>query len=343
MGVAIESGIGALNFGRQSAKGTAATASGTTIGFDRPKWEAGHLNANKSLGSQEYIDGQRFASPSMYVDSVGGEVGSLTLQMQPENIGLYCAQILGVDVVTGSADPWTHTITSAGTSGGWGTWAQKVGSAVGPSRQLFTDAKIAKLGLTSSFGEKVLKAEMDIQAISAAKTYTTDWTKAETASDPLLHTEASGSFVVDGLTLGEITEAMVEVDTQMKPYFGDSITPLQLIEGKGMISRSWKTICTDETLLKFNKAIWGSASPTAGTAPANSVFYASMAQTFTRSANRTVTITTSNVAIDPATMDVAPKPEGGEVELTMGGRCLKSGGTPALQIVVLSGDATTYA
>jgi len=343
MSVAIESGIGSLNFGRQSAKGTPATASTTTVGYNRPKWETGHLNSNKSLGSQEYIDGQRFASPSMYVEMVGGEVGSVTLQMQPENLGLYCAQILGVDVVTGSADPWTHTISSSGVSGGWGSWAQKVGSTVGPERALYTDAKIAKMSLVSTFSEKVLKGTLDIQALSAAKTFATDWAKTEDASTPYLHTEATGSFSVDGTVISEITEAHLDVDTQMKPFFGDSVTPLQLIEGKGVITRSWKSITTDDTLLKFRKAIYGSATPATGTAPDSGVFYASMTQVFTRSATRTATITTPNVAIDPSTMDVAPKPEGGEIELTLGGKCLKTGATPALSIVVLSGDTTTYA
>lgn len=343
MATVIESGIGTINYGRQSAKGTIATAATTTVGYDQPKWAGGHLSPNKKLGAAEYIDGSRFGSPSTYTDSVGGEVGSLSLQLQPENAGLYAAAILGVDTVTGASDPYTHTITSAGTSGHWATWWQKVGSAVGPEREYFMDSKIAKLALSSTFSDKVLKADIDIQSLTAATTYATDAAKTQNTSDPYFHTEATGSFSVDSLVINEVTEAMLEVDTQMKPFYGDSVAPAQLIEGKGLITNSVKTIVTDDTLGKFRKAVYNSAAPSSSTAVNATVFYAAMTQTYTRSATKTLTVTCPRVAIDPATMNVAPKPEGGEIELTLGGTALKNGATAALTIVALSADATTYA
>lgn len=343
MATVIESGIGTINYGRQSAKGTIATAASTAVGSDQPKWAGGNLTPNKKLGNAEFIDGSRFGSPSTYTDSVGGEVGSLSLQLQPENAGLYSAAILGIDTVTGSANPYTHTISSAGVSGHWATWWQKVGSAVGPERQYFMDSKIAKLALSSTFADKVLKADIDIQSLTAATTFTTDAAKTQNTSDPYFHTEATGSFSVDSLVIKEVTEAMLEVDTMMKPFYGDSIAPLQLIEGKGLITNSVKSIVTDDTLGKFRKAVYNAAAPTSGTAVNSAVFYAAMTQTYTRSATETLTITCPRVAIDPATMDVAPKPEGGEIELTLGGTALKNGATAALTIVALSADATTYA
>lgn len=343
MATAIESGIGTLNYGRQSAKGSAATASTTTVGYNRPKWEGGFLKPNKKLGSAEYVDGNRFASPSTYTDSVGGEVGTLTVQLQPENAGLYAAAILGVDTVTGGSDPYTHTITSAGVSGHWATWWQKVGSTVGPEREAYIDSKIAKLTLTSTFADKVLRGEMDIQSLTAARTFASDAAKTEDSSDPYFHTEATGSFSVDSTTVKEITESVLEVDTGMTPFYGDSVAPLQLIEGKGTITRSLKSIVTDDTLGKFRKAIYNAASPSSSTDPSSSVFYANITQTYTRAADRTLTITTPRVAIDPETMDVAPRPEGGEIELTLGGACLKDGATAALTITALSGESGSYA
>ena len=343
MATAIESGIGRINYGRQSGKGTIATAATTTVGYNRPKWEDGHLSPGKKLGVAEYIDGNRFASPSTYTDMVGGEVGSVTLQLQPENIGLYAAAILGVDTVTGSSDPYTHTITSAGTTGHWGTWWQSVGSAVGPEKEVYYDSKIAKLQVSSTFADKVVRGTLDIQALKAARVYTTAPAKTEDSSDPYYHTEATGSFVVDSLTIREVTESMLDVDTQMKPLWGDDIAPLQLIEGKGLITRSFKTIVTDDTLDKFQLAVYNSATPSAGDDPSASVFYANMTQTYTRSATRTATITTPNVAIDPDGMSVAPSKSGGEVELTLGGKALKSGATPALSVVVLCAESGSFA
>ena len=343
MATVIESGIGTLNYGRQSAKGTPATAATTTVGYNQPKWAGGFLSPNKKLGNAEYIDGSRFGSPSTYTDSVGGEVGSLSLQLQPENAGLFSAAILGIDTVTGASNPYTHTISSAGTSGHFSTWWQKVGSSVGPERQRYSDCKIAKLALSSTFADKVLKADLDIQCLSAAQTFSVDAAKTQDTSDPYFHTESTGSFSVDSTTINEVTDSMLEIDTMMKPFYGDSIAPLQLIEGKGLITRSVKSIVTDDTLGKFRKAVYNSATPSPSTDPNSAVFYAAITNVYTRSATQTLTITTPRVAIDPATMDVAPRPEGGEIELTLGGTALKNGATAALTIVALSADATSYA
>lgn len=343
MATAIESGIGTLNYGRQAAKGTIATAATTTVGYNRPKWQGGALAPKKQLGKQEYVDGNRFASPAVFTDKVAGELGALTLQLQPENAGLYPAAVLGVDTVTGGSDPYTHTITSAGTSGHWGTWWQKVGSAIGPQREVFWDSKIAKLVLRHNFADKILTGELTIMGLVGGETYAVDAAKTEDAADPYLHTEATGAISFDGTVQSEINEVITEIDTKMQPYYGDDIKPVQLIEGKGEITCTIKTIVTDTSLGQYRKAIYDSASPSTGTQPQKAVYYAAVTETLTRSASRTWTQTLPKVAIDPSDMMVAPLPEGGPIELSMGGNALKFGATPALTIVALSGDATTYA
>lgn len=343
MATVIESGVGTVNYGRQTAKGTIATAATTSVGYNCPKHEEGALKPGKKLGQQEYTDGNRFASPSVWTDQIGGEVGGLTVQLQPENAGLYPAAVLGVDVVTGASDPYTHTITSAGTAGQWGTWWQKVGAAVGPERQVYYDSKIAKLVMKSSFQKKGLLGMIDVQALIAGQKYTTDAAKTEDASDPYLHTEAVGTYTIDGLAVSEVFEHTLDIDTLMKPFYGDGTLPVQLIEGKGLITRSMKAIVTDALLAKTNLAIWNSATPSGGTNPSPVVWAPALSCVYTRSATRTLTITTPKVAVDPDNITIAPLPQGGEIEVEFTGACLKSGASPAVTIVALSGDATTYA
>lgn len=343
MATAIDSGIGTLNYGRQTAKGTKATAATTSIGYDRPKWHGGGLSPNKTTGSKEYVDGQRFASPTTYTDKVGGEVGSVTLQLQPENVGLYPAQILGVDVVTGASDPYTHTSTSAAAAGLWGTWWQKVGANASIQRELYWDSKIGKAVLTSNFADKVLLAELSILALVSGEVFTTDAAKTEVDSDAYLHTEASGAFTLDGTVIREVNEAVTTIDARMGAYWGDDIAPLHLIDGKGLISQSMAAIGTDETLAKYRKAIYGTATPTAGNLPVKAVFNAATSIVYTRSATRTFTITCPRVEFDPGPMKFAPQPEGGPLPIQFSGTCCKSGATPAITTVTLSGDATTYA
>lgn len=343
MGTAIESGIGTLNYGRQPAKGTPATAATITVGYNRPKWFGGALKSGKTLGQEEYVDGQRFASPSVFTDRVGGDVGSLTLQGQPENTGLFGGAILGVDTVTGAADPWTHTMTSAGTSGQWGTWWQKVGSAIGPERGMYSDSKIAKLMLQCGRDQKTMHLELAIMCLNAAEVYTTDPARTEDTSDPYFWTEATGSVTFDGVVDSDANEETLEIDTGMEAYYGDDIKPSQLIEKKGSIVTTVKSIVTDTTLAKYRLAVYNTATPTAGTKPVKAVFYAALSTLYTRSATRTLSISRPRIAVNPADMVVAPQPQGGANEISFGGACLKNGATPALTMVALSGDSTTYA
>lgn len=343
MATAIESGVGTLNYGRQAAKGTIGVAATTTVGYNRPKLLTTGLKSGKTLNREEYVDGQRFASPSVFTDRVGGAVGAVSIQVQPENAGLYGAAILGVDTVTGAGDPYTHTVTSAGTSGHWGTWWQKVGSAIGPVRQVYWDSKIAKLTMSAKTDQKVMHYDLDIMCITAAQVFTTDAAKTEDSSDPYIWTEVAGAVTFDATVNTDVTEEALTIDTGMEAFYGDNIKPGQLIEKKGTINRTISTIATDDTILKFYKAIYNTTTPVAGDTPVKDVFYAAMSTVYTRSATRTLTITSPRVEVDPGEMIIAPLAEGGPVPLMFGGSCLKSGATPALSMVALSADATTYA
>jgi len=339
----IESGVGTLNYGKQTAKGSIATAATVTVGYDQPKMQAGGLKVNKTSNSEEFVDGQRFGSPATFTDTIGGEVGTLTIQPQPENAGLYAAQLLGVDTVTGSVDPWTHTITSAGTSGAWATWWQKVGAAVGPNRELYSDSKIAKLVLNAADKQNVMHYGLDIQSLNPGQVYTVDPAKTQATTDPYYWTETAGAITFDGKVLSEINEEIVEIDTGLKPYNGNYIRPIQLIESKGKIISTLKTIVTNETRELYLKALYGEVAPAAGKTPVKAVYYAAAKTVYEKSATRKMTIERPKIAIDPKDMSIPPQAEGGEIAIMFGGECLKEGATAALTIIVLSGEEKSYA
>lgn len=338
----IESGIGNIWFAKQAALGTIATPNAaSTI---KPRWASGALKANKQLGSETYIDGNRFDSPATYVDNVAGEVGSVVVQAQPETAGVFCAWILGVDTVTGGSDPYTHTITSAGTTGPNLTIRQKVGVAVGPVQQSYWDAKIAKLTLECGQDQKTMHLTPEIQSLKAAEIFGTAPVAVEATTDPFYWTEINGQITLDAVGTSECHGETLEIDTKMTPYKGDNINPFALIEGKGDISRSVKTILTDDTLANYYQALYGqTTSPASGGSVAATVYYAAIVTKYVKSATRTLQITTPKVAVKPDDMQVAPLPEGGIIELIIGGMCLKSGATAALTVVALTGDSGAYA
>lgn len=343
MASTIETGIGAINYGKQSAKGTIATAATTTVGFNRLKHTGGGFKSGKTLGNEEYSDGNRFSSASAWVDKVGGDVGSVEFQVQPENIGLFYAQILGSDVVTGAGDPYTHTITPSNSGAAWGTFWQKLGSAVGPSREAYWDAKIAKLTQSSPRDRNAAHLALDVKALKAAQQFTTDPAKTEDTSDPYLLTEAEGALTFDGTVVQEIEDSIIEIDCGTEVFWGDGVEPLQLIEKKGIVTRSIESIVTDDTLAKYKKALYGTATPSAGDRPTGDVFAPEIEQVFTRSASRTATITTPKVNINPEDFEeMAPMPEGGKKSIKFGGQAVKSGSDPIITVVVLSAESAAY-
>jgi hypothetical protein len=338
----IESGIGTLNYGKQPAKGTKATAATTTVGYNQPKLKDGELSAKKVYGQEEYIDGQRFATPTVFTDKIGGEVGTPVIQVQPENGGLFGAQILGVDTVTGGADPWTHTVTSLGTAGAWGSWWEKTGASVGPVREMYWDAKIAKQVWECGVDQKVMHLSMTIMALVAAEVYTVDPAKTQDTSDPFIWTEMTGSCSFDGTVISEVEGEVIEIDTGMEAFWGDGLTPLQLIEKKGLITSSIKTIVTDATLLKYYKALYNTTTPSAGNVPTKDVYYAAVNTLYTRSATRTLAFQRPKVAVKPDDLAIGPQAEGGKIPIELGGACLKSGASAGLTIIALTGDSTSY-
>lgn len=342
MAVAIESGIGTLNYVKQTAKGTKGAAAGTGVGTNQPKLFDGELSAKKTYGQEEYTDGNRFGSPTIFTDKIGGAVGSPVIQAQPENGGLFYAQVLASDTVTGASDPYTHTVTSAGTTGAWGTWYEKTGSSVGPNKEVYWDSKIVKLTDECGQEQKTMHFSLDIAAMVAAEVYTTDPAKTQDTSDPFIWTEMTGTMSFDGTVITDVEGEVIEVDTGLEPWWGDGLTPGQLIEKKGIITRSIKSILTDQTLLKYYKALYNTTSPTAGTTPTKDVFYAAIDVLYTRSATRTLQKTTPKVAVKPDDMAIGPQREGGKVPLELGGQCLKSGATPAITVIAKTADATAY-
>jgi hypothetical protein len=151
----IESGYGHVWYAKQSALGTIAAPSDAGTVHLRKVGE-NVLKAGVTHGSEEWVDGQAFGSPAIFVDKVGGDVGSVTFQGQIETAGLVFAQILAVDTVTGTTPDYTHTITSAGVAGPYGTWRQKAGSAIGPWRDAFWDSKVNRLVFNCGQDQKTM-------------------------------------------------------------------------------------------------------------------------------------------------------------------------------------------
>lgn len=343
MAIVIESGVGFATYVKQTAKGTTPNPA-AAVNRSRTKHVSGGFKSGKVLGSEEYSDGNRFGSPSVFTNFTGGQVGQIGIQAQPENTGLFFAQILGSDVVTGASDPYTHTITPSNNGGAWGGWFLKAGQNVGPQRELYWDSKISKLTMSNPRDRNVMHLDMDVASLKPAEVYTVEPSATEATSDPFYATDATGGTTFDGTVISEIEDSVTEVDTGIEPFWGDSVEPLQLIEKKGAITASVSSIVTDETILKYRKALYNATAPAAGVRPVKNVFYAAATRIWTQSATRTCTVTTPKIAVDPSNFEeiAAPMAEGGKRTIQFGGRCLKDGVNAPITVVVLSADSAAW-
>lgn len=325
---------------RQTALGTLEVSTATTMKTLRKTGDDAFKSA-KAYGSEEYVDGQSWGSPGMFVDTVGGDVGTITYQGQIETAGAATASIIGVDVVTGVGPDFTHTQTTSTVQGLNLSYYQKVGAAVGPWRNTFWDARVNKLTVTCGQDQKVMHIMENVYAMKAASWYVTDPVAVDSATDPFNWNEVTGSITVNSIALPEVESETFELDRKIEVHRGDSAAPICFVPGKGEINRSMSALVTDTAIPIIKQILYGTTTPVAGTAVSNTVVSIPMVSVYTRSAVRSLSITTPLVACDPNDFEIGPRAEGGKIPISFGGRCLTSAGT-LCTIVAKTADAATY-
>jgi hypothetical protein len=337
---AIESGVGALWKAKQTALGTVEPSAATQTKMVRKATDDG-LKAAKVYGSEEYVDGQSWGSPGMYVDTVGGDVGTVTYQAQIETAGAAFASIIGIDVVTGTGPDYTHTITTSTVRGLNLTYRQKVGQAVGPWRNSFWDARLNKLTYTCGQGQNVAHIMENVFAMKAASWFTTDPVAVDSGTDPFNWNEVTGSIAVNSITLPEVESETFEFDRKIDVHRGDSAAPICFVDGKGEINRSMSALVTDTDIPIIQQILYGTTTMSDGLAVSNTVVDIPMISVYTRTSVRSLSLSTPKVTCNAADFEIAPRAEGGKIPVTFGGRCRATAGS-ICTVIAKTADATTY-
>lgn len=338
----IESVVGAVWQAQQTAPGRAEIADATGVRMLRKHGDDG-LRAAITQGSSEYVDGRLYGSPTLYVARVGGEVGTVTVQGQLDVIGFQAALLLAEDVVTGSADPWTHTMRSGAASPLDMTLWQTVGRDVGPVAQCFYDARCSRWALSGQTDEQqqTLTAVSTIMALNAAEWAGTLPTARDSGDDPILFPQ--GVTRIGGVALAEVRSTTLDIDTGLSTIAGQSTAPVGWdTSNKGAIVHTADGVVTDQTLPVLLRALYGTDTPTGGTKLASRVITTSIVQTYVIEAGRReLTISTPRVVIDPGDITLAPRAEGGTIDFTLGGRALEDAGA-ILTVTIRSGVEDPY-
>lgn len=337
---AIESVSGDLWQVKQAALGTIEPPTQTTTKHLR-KVGDGALKAAKTYGSEEWVDGKTWGNPGMFVDTIGGDVGTVENQGQITNCGFQFAQIVGADVVTGTNPDFTHTIATGAAHGPYQTFRQKVGASVGPYRNSFFDAKVNTLSMNVGQDQKIMRISQNIWALKAANWYTTDPIVVDDGTDPYNWSEGFNLHTIGAVVFNEVDGETFELNRNLEVFRGDSPSPVAFIPGKGEGTRTFSALVTDNTIPVVQAALYGTTTMSDGLAVNNAVNTIAMESTYQRTAARSLKITTGKVVVDPQDFEIGPRAEGGAIPVTFGGRCLESSGSIVV-IVAKTADTAAY-
>lgn len=341
---ALESRVEGVWFGKQTAKGTPALASATTN--KRIRKVGGDINVNRSDGSENYSDGQRFGDAADFVDTIVGE-GAPVAQATADMAGYLSYLLLGSETVTGAGDPYTH-VAVPGTTGFWFTVWKLVGST-SVLRQRFSDCRMTSLRIEGSSANKVVKLTPTFTSITdPGEVFTTDPVAVSSTENPLLYTEGEGRFSIDGAVFSAHSSFAIVLNDPTPPWYGDSTGPGDVTFGIANVVLEGITILVNQQGLdRYNTIVYGTASPTAGTKPRKDIpalgSYTVDLQrpgagaSMTGAGARQLLIEVPGVKWSPD-LAIAGNPDGGPVELALAGEARKSGSSPRVRITTKSAD-----
>lgn len=338
----LEQNINALWVAKQSAKGspvagTSATKRMVQVGGSSPA-------IARTDGNEPFSDLDRFGNATDYVDTILGS-GEPDIQGHPAQLAYLFWLFCGQETVTGAADPWTH-VAQPGTVGPfYSTWWKRVGASVGPVRDKFNDALITQLKISGSQGQKVLHVTPTLQVVDPGEVMTADPTPAMPTTDPLLFTEAEGTFTIDG-TVYKVSSFELVANEDRSPYYGDGVIPVDFPTGNPTSTLAVTLLMDSAGIAEYYKRYYGTATPSVNAKPirvpdALGVFTCK----FTKKDAAGPVAPERSAQIDVAgvrwTPDVAvgANQSGGATEVTLAGGCRKVAGQPLWKVTTKVGEA----
>lgn len=339
--MALESNLYALWGAKQTAKGTPVAGSEATKRF---RQVAGDVATNREDGSENFSDMDRFGNMTDYVNTITGE-GAPGIQGTPTELAWLFWVFFGADTVTGAADPWKHVFTPQTNGGFWATFWKRVGGTVA-RKEKFNDCLIGQLVLEGSTGQKVIRATPSILSLDPGEVFTEDPALASPLTEPFLWTEGSGTFKLNGVVLRGSSQFTATWDEGLSPYYGDDVVPVDLVTGGANITLGTTILVDKAGHEEYNKRIYNTATPVAGTKPIKALdAIGSYEFKLTKKDASGVIVPARNMLVEfPGvrwTPDLAipPSPDGGAVELSLGGGMRKVTGQPGSRITMEIGNA----
>jgi hypothetical protein len=319
-------------FSKQTAKGSAAAAAtyavaltgGHAINFEQ-KNEVIETTSNK---------------PFMF-DTVRKEVipmGDFKLIAQARSLGLLLLGVLGTEVFTGSANPWTHTFTPAQDLP-YLTLFGQVGAA-----DFFTipDCKIDELTLEfKDPGALDVSCKMIGAPANATNVWSgSAWTITNDERGTNFFQASGGTFKLDGVSgtpiVLPVKSAVIKIPRAIGPVMrASSVLPYDVVPGPADCDVTITVIADD--LSQVRKVVTGSAT---GTTVAQALTYGSFDLFWTYDANTDLDVSSGRIGWTVPLPQGEPK--GGAAELTFTGKALGTSVNAAITAVLHNNVNAAY-
>lgn len=266
---AVESNVYALWCAKQTAKGTPVTAIASGTAGKRVIQVGGDIDTNREDGSENFSDLDRFGDSTDFVNTLSGG-GSPVIEAQSDVVAYIAYLFFGSETfaakVPGTSPP-KFTFEPGASAGFWSTWFKRVGLTQ-IIRHKFNDCRITSLRIEGSTANKVLKITPTIASLDPGEIYSTDPVVELGTQEPFFYTEGEGRFAIGGTVLRGHTQFAIVIDFAESPYYGDSVKPLDVFAGNARVTLEGVTLVLDaDGIAQYNKEVYGSASPAAGTKP----------------------------------------------------------------------------
>lgn len=322
----------ALWLGKQSAKGTPNTAP-----TSRPIMVGGNFAVARDDGEENYSDLSKYGARTDWVNSILGN-GEPALEGTPTELAYALWLFHGAETVTAVTGPPAasrHKFVPAAGRGHYCTAYMRVGSSV-LRKHKFNDCLITRIAIEASSANKAMRVTPRILSLDPAEVYGADPAATLPTDRPFLFTDLSqngaapapavdGSLKIDTLTFRGVTQFAFTIDEALEPVYGDDARPYDLVQGTPTVTVGATVYADADGLAQFNRMVYGTAAPAAGTKPLRSIPALGSLEAMLRQRDNTGAFNGRQFrgavpGVKWAIPDApAPNPDGGSTELALTG------------------------
>jgi hypothetical protein len=258
---AIENRSEGFWWAKQTAKGTPAG-----VAFKKGRKVGGTVGVAPARGSEAHSDGKRFGDRTHFVDAINA-TGAPVLQAQPGVVAHFAYLISGQESVTAGYDYNEHLATP-GDSAFWFSVWKSVGKVIGPLRQRFNDCRLQSIRIEGSSQAKVAKITPTFISLDGGITFAADPVVVADADEPMLYTEAEGTFEINGEVFTGHSSFAVVIADAANPWMGDSVRADDVTFGIATVTIEGITLLVNQQGFElYNELIYGHPTPPAGSKP----------------------------------------------------------------------------